>query len=163
MPPAQRGFPGRAMSENPGKTTQRRPDTRTLVKYTLAQMPDIVIFIVVMLILQHWLNLSTLLVALLIGLWILKDVLMFPVLRRSFESNRPEDAQPMIGARGVARDRLDPEGYVWVQGELWRAELVEGHPPIEPGAPLRVESLRGLTLVVAREEAPPGALDTRGD
>lgn len=137
------------------KTKSRWPDTRTLLKYTLAQLPDIVIFVVVMLILQRWLELSTRLVTVLISLWVIKDILMFPILRRSFESDRPEDAQPMVGARGVARDRLDPEGYAWIQGELWRAELVQDHPPIEPGAPVRVESLRGLTLLVALDDEPP--------
>lgn len=146
------------MIDNRGKTKNRWPDTRTLLKYALAQIPDIVIFVVVMLILQRWLDLSTRLVTILITLWILKDALMFPVLRRSFESDRPEDAQPMLGARGVARDRLDPDGYAWVQGELWRAEVVEGHPPIEPGAPVRVDSLRGLTLLVAPDDEPPGPM-----
>jgi len=142
------------MNDHQSRTKGRWPDTRTLLKYFLAQLPDIVIFIVVMLILQRWLDLSTRLVTVLITLWILKDVLMFPVLRRSFESERPEDAQPMVGARGVTRDRLDPAGYAWVQGELWRAEVVEGHPHIEPGAPVRVKSLRGLTLLVAPDDEP---------
>jgi membrane protein implicated in regulation of membrane protease activity len=121
----------------------------------LAQIPDIVIFVVVVLAVQRWLDLSTQLVTLLIAVWVLKDILLFPLLRRSFEEDRPEDVQPMIGARGVAKDRIDPYGYAWVQGELWRAELAEGHLPIEAGAPLLVTGMRGLTLMVVRQEDCP--------
>ena len=136
------------MNRNPGRDW---PDARTLFKYALVQIPEIVIFVVVVLVLQRWLDLSTRLVTLLIAVWVLKDILLFPWLRRSFEEGRPEDAQPMIGARGVAKGPLDPDGYVWIRGELWRAELVEGHPPIEAGESLKVEDVRGLTLLVARE------------
>jgi membrane protein implicated in regulation of membrane protease activity len=136
------------MNRNPGRGW---PDAGTLFKYALAQIPEIVIFVVVVLVLQRWLDLSTRLVTLLIAVWVLKDILLFPWLRRSFEEGRPEDAQPMIGARGVAKDPLDPDGYVWIRGELWRAELVEGHPPIEAGESLKVEDVRGLTLLVVRD------------
>jgi membrane-bound ClpP family serine protease len=135
----------------------RWPGARTILKYALVQLPDIVIFAVVMLTLQRWLDLSPILVGVLIAIWILKDILMFPLLRRSFEENRPEDAHPMIGETGTARDRLDPTGYVVIHGELWQAELLEGHPPVEPGEPVRVEEARGLTLLVvldARASSP---------
>jgi len=128
------------------------PDAHTLFKYVLVQVPDVVIFVVVLLVLQRWLELSTWLVILLITLWVLKDILLFPLLRRSFEEGRPEDMHPMIGARGVAKDRLDPGGYAWIQGELWRAETAEGHGPIEAGDPLLVTDMRGLTLLVVRQE-----------
>jgi membrane protein implicated in regulation of membrane protease activity len=136
------------MNRNPGRG---RPDARTLLKYALAQIPDIVIFVVVVLVLQRWLDLSAWIATLLIALWVLKDILLFPLLRRSFEEGRPEDAQPMIGARGLAKERIDPDGYAWIQGELWRAQLVEGHPSIEAGEPVKVENIRGLTLLVASD------------
>jgi membrane protein implicated in regulation of membrane protease activity len=142
------------MNRNPGRGW---PDAGTLFKYALAQIPDIVIFVAAVLALQRWLDLSTWLVTLLIAVWVLKDILLFPWLRRSFEEGRPEDAQPMIGARGVAKDRLDPDGYIWVRGELWRAELVQGHPPIEAGEPLEVQDVRGLTLLVVPDAETRGS------
>ena len=54
----------------------------------------------------------------------------------------------LIGQIGVVRQALDPEGFVFVHGELWRART-EGQP-VPPGETVRVEGLdEGLTLKVA--------------
>jgi membrane protein implicated in regulation of membrane protease activity len=51
----------------------------------------------------------------------------------------------------MAKDRLSPTGYVLVRGELWRGEVERGYPAIEAGAPVRVQRVRGLTLLVRPE------------
>jgi membrane-bound serine protease (ClpP class) len=56
----------------------------------------------------------------------------------------------MIGATGIARERLAPEGQVLVGGELWRA--VARGESVEEGAPVRVVGVDGLTLTVVRGE-----------
>jgi membrane-bound serine protease (ClpP class) len=54
----------------------------------------------------------------------------------------------LIGQVGVVRQALDPEGLVFVHGELWRARTSGG--PVPPGEAVRVEGLDdGLTLTVA--------------
>jgi membrane-bound serine protease (ClpP class) len=54
----------------------------------------------------------------------------------------------LIGQIGVVRQALDPEGFVFVHGELWRART-DGEP-VPPGESVRVEGLdEGLTLRVA--------------
>jgi membrane-bound serine protease (ClpP class) len=54
----------------------------------------------------------------------------------------------LIGQVGVVRQALDPEGFVFVHGELWRART--SGEPVEPGDTVRVEGLDdGLTLTVA--------------
>jgi membrane-bound serine protease (ClpP class) len=54
----------------------------------------------------------------------------------------------LIGQIGVVRQALDPEGFVFVHGELWRART-DGEP-VPPGQEVRVEGLdEGLTLRVA--------------
>ena len=54
----------------------------------------------------------------------------------------------LIGQVGVVRQALDPEGLVFVHGELWRARTDNG--PIPPGRPVRVQGLDdALTLTVA--------------
>jgi membrane-bound serine protease (ClpP class) len=57
----------------------------------------------------------------------------------------------LLGAVGVARSPLDPEGIVHVQGELWSAVAAEG--PIAEGQPVRVVGQDGLRLRVRPE--PP--------
>jgi membrane-bound serine protease (ClpP class) len=56
--------------------------------------------------------------------------------------------EDLIGQVGVVRQALDPEGLVFVHGELWRAKT-DGDAVL-PGAPVRVEGLEdALTLRVA--------------
>jgi membrane-bound serine protease (ClpP class) len=59
-------------------------------------------------------------------------------------------ARGMIGATGVARGALVPEGQVYVGGELWRA-VAEGGP-VEDGRAVRVVDVEGLTLRVVKVE-----------
>jgi membrane-bound serine protease (ClpP class) len=55
----------------------------------------------------------------------------------------------LIGQVGTVRQTLDPEGFVFVRGELWRARALNG-AAIEPGREVRVEGLgEELTLNVA--------------
>lgn len=55
----------------------------------------------------------------------------------------------MHGAVGVVREALDPTGYVFVNGELWRARSTGAVIPT--GDFVRVIEVDGLTLMVAPE------------
>src|SRR6516162_5868356 len=57
----------------------------------------------------------------------------------------------LVGAVGVARSELAPEGTVFVQGELWSAESADGVIP--SGERVRVTRVDGLHLRVRKEEA----------
>ena len=57
----------------------------------------------------------------------------------------------LVGAVGVARSQLGPEGTVLVQGEIWTAESVDGVIPA--GSRVRVTQVDGLRLRVKKEEA----------
>jgi membrane-bound serine protease (ClpP class) len=57
----------------------------------------------------------------------------------------------LVGAVGVARSDLSPQGTVFVQGELWTAETPDGVIPA--GARVRVTRVDGLRLRVMKEEA----------
>jgi membrane-bound serine protease (ClpP class) len=87
--------------------------------------------------------------AILFGLLILKDALVYPFVRRAYEpvgSNRVEE---LIGQLAEVRHELRPKGFVWVRGELWRAEAEDD--TIATGKRVRVVRTRGLTLIVERE------------
>lgn len=58
---------------------------------------------------------------------------------------RPSALPTLIGAKGVARGG----GYVFVRGELWRADTPDGRP-LERGEPIVVDAVHGLRLVVHR-------------
>ena len=60
----------------------------------------------------------------------------------------------MIGLTGIARTTLNPQGRVFVRGELWEAASNE---PVQPGEAVVVTSVEGLRLRVkpfARKDAP---------
>jgi membrane-bound serine protease (ClpP class) len=68
-------------------------------------------------------------------------------------------AEPVVGARGVSRSALEPEGVVHVNGQLWSARLRSGR--LEPGQPIRVRARHGLILEV-EPVAHVGAATNKG-
>lgn len=59
----------------------------------------------------------------------------------------------MVGSRATAMERLQPDGHVLVEGEIWRAVSAS---PAPKGASLRVIGCNGMVLQVeAAPEAPP--------
>ncbi len=61
--------------------------------------------------------------------------------------------EELAGDSGVVRQTLDPDGYVFIHGELWKARAESGQ--IEVGETVKVESIdEGLTLVVSRAATP---------
>ncbi len=55
-------------------------------------------------------------------------------------------AEAIVGMRGTSRSYLNPDGFVFVRGERWRAVAEER--PISEGEPVIVTSVKGLTLTV---------------
>ncbi|MFB6286504.1 MAG: nodulation protein NfeD [Candidatus Bipolaricaulia bacterium] len=63
----------------------------------------------------------------------------------------------MIGAHGVAKDRLNPEGWVLVHGEHWTGRVVDDGP-VREGESVVVERMEeGAKLAVRRRSADPSA------
>jgi membrane-bound serine protease (ClpP class) len=83
--------------------------------------------------------------------WVAKDVVLYPQIR-ALELSRPMTGREgLIGKKAVARGLLDPSGYVFLRGELWQAVVIPEDRPIAAGSPVRIQDVRGLTLVVERE------------
>ena len=62
-----------------------------------------------------------------------------------------EPAQAMIGKKGTAINRLDPQGTVRINYEIWNA--ISSAAPIEEGERIIVLSMDGLVLTVMKEDA----------
>jgi membrane-bound ClpP family serine protease len=124
---------------------------RTLMIYSLMQLPELGLVVVGLITLQYWVTLPSWLFWGIIAVCIAKDVVLFPFVWRSYDSTQAA-ADALIGAVGVTRERLAPTGYIRVRGVLWRAEVAGGGPPIEPGKTVKVEERHGLTLIVVAEE-----------
>ena len=128
-----------------------QPSARTFRKYLALQVPGWILLLSLLLVLRSWIGQSVWLSAVLLGIWIVKDLLLYPFLRRAYEEDPfMTGAERLVGALGVVTKPLTPQGYIRVRGELWRAEArtVE---PIPEGSIVRVSAARGLTLAVEQD------------
>jgi len=107
----------------------------------------------------HWGPLTPAIAAVLFCVWVIVEIALFPVLRIGYETGgQRAGVEAMIGMVGrVCRD-LNPEGFVQLGHERWRALAVAGPLPIEAGTRVRIREVRHLTLVV--EPADKASLDS---
>ena len=119
-------------------------------RYALLQIPAAIAVgaALVVAIRLSWLGEGAALAA--FALWILKDVAIYPLVRRAYEPPGGADAARLVGRVGRAREDLAPFGYVLLAGELWRAEAIETDAPIRAGERVRIESVDGLQVRVSR-------------
>lgn len=93
----------------------------------------------------------------LFGALVLKDLVLFPLTRKAYESGPLHGASELLGAEVYVESALTPDGYVRAGAERWRAQLSgEYAEPLLAGETARVLELQGLTLIVER-------LDSSGD
>jgi membrane protein implicated in regulation of membrane protease activity len=143
-----------------GHTGRERLTPKVVLRYALIQLPGTVLLVLVILLINRWWVTVPLWLGLgIVGLAIVKDLVLFPLVWRSYVGGNPDDSSSMIGRRGIVIGRLDPEGYVRVRGELWRAETVENDRPVEEGQSVAVVEVSGLKLYVRKDlqgNGPPG-------
>jgi len=120
---------------------------RILRKYILLQLPGIAGFALFLILLERWIDLPGWLFWAAIAAWVAKDAAFYPFVWRAYETHRPGH-HALLGATGTANQKLDPSGYIAIRGELWRAMLSEGSPPVEKGRLVQVHAVEGLTLIV---------------
>lgn len=66
---------------------------------------------------------------------------------RAYRSKPRTGVEGLIGRKGLVKQSIDPEGVVFVHGEIWRAVSEE---KMEPGDKIQVEGVDGLVLKVKR-------------
>lgn len=146
------------MGRGKGKIRERmmkneRWISRAAKRYLIIQLPGGVLFVIAMILIRRWTDLPAWLFWGLIVLWVGKDVVLFPFVRKAYEPQ--EGRNPMIGALGVAGDRLAPSGYVRIGGELWKARTLGSSIAIDRGETVRVRDVEGLTLIVEHAAGRP--------
>jgi membrane protein implicated in regulation of membrane protease activity len=121
---------------------------RTLVRYTLFQIPDLILLGLGLAAAVRWWGLPVPIAYGLVALWIAKDVIMYPLVRVAYDADSSSGVDGIRGALGVVTQPLAPSGYVRLGSELWKAELAGGAGALPSGVSVRVVGVRGLTVVV---------------
>jgi membrane-bound ClpP family serine protease len=80
--------------------------------------------------------------------WLAKDLAVYPLVRTAYETDHRVGAERLVGGKGVAYETLDPEGYIRINGELWKARIESTDRPVPKNATVRVTDARGLMLIV---------------
>jgi membrane protein implicated in regulation of membrane protease activity len=124
---------------------------RVILRYILFQIPSLVILILTLVIIRTWFDLPGWLTGLCISVWVLKDIVLFPFVWRAYDPENRDYSKRMIGKQARVVERLAPEGYVELNGELWRAMIGQQKSPVEKHTKVRVLDVKGLTLLVESE------------
>jgi membrane protein implicated in regulation of membrane protease activity len=122
-----------------------------LRRYLMFQIPGCTLAAGVLYALVRFWGLAPRTAALLFALWIAKELALYPLLRSAYAGTHRDVTDRMIGSSASVCVALDPQGYVRLGAELWRAEVAPGHAPVAPGARVRVDAVHGLTLHVTPE------------
>jgi len=139
---------------NADVTPQRASTRRVFARYLAFEAPSWVLLGVVLAVLMRGWGLTLPVAALVLGLWVLKDLALFPVLRIAYEPGGGSGGvENLVGALAAVTVELAPEGWVRIGAERWRARVSRQHVPVSVGAAVRVVAVEGLLL---RVEPTPG-------
>ena len=131
-----------------GTVTHLAKPTRTLRRYVLYQIPGCLLAIATAVVLHYRVNLPVWWGIALVASWVIKDAVLYPFLRNSYDSDSPDAIDQLIGLDGVAIEPLAPQGYIRVRGELWLAEPYSAGVTIGRNRPVTVDSIQGTVLLV---------------
>lgn len=121
---------------------------KIIIRYSLLQLPAIILLVIVLLIIQNWVRISPLLFWGVIIIWVSKDIVLFFYTWTAYDW---EHRDKMINTYGTALEKISNVGYILVNGEKWKAELAEGEPVVEKGQRILIKARKGLILHVAHE------------
>ena len=121
---------------------------RTIIRYVLLQLPGYALLILILGLLRSFIELPGYATWSIVGLWIVKDIVLYPVVGRFYDPDYPKDWFSMIGLTGIAQEPLNPKGYIRVKGELWKAKVLDKEVKVNAGESIIIRGIDGLTLLV---------------
>lgn len=135
--------------------TDNMLNSKVVLKYLAVHVTELVVIVAALIVVRNLVGIPTWLVVTIPVLWILKDIVLYPKVWRSyaFADNRP--VRRLIGLEATVMYSLDPVGYVKVNGELWKAQNRDPRRPAGRGDRARVVDIQGTTLMVEGLERSP--------
>jgi len=129
--------------------SNRKWSSKIWFRYALLQVPEAALLILILCVIDGWVvDLPSWVFWSAIGIWVAKDVAIYPLVWRSYNPAQSDNVMPLCGAKGIAKERLAPSGYIRVRGALWKARLMTDSPPVDEGDAVRVSERQGMTLLV---------------
>lgn len=118
----------------------------TLRRYLLFQLPEWGLVAALLVAIQRYTDAPTWVLALVAVGFVVKDLALYPWMKRAYEHVGSDPGEKLVGRSGVATSDVGDAGWVRVDAELWRAETLGD--PIPKGSPVAVRALDGHVLVV---------------
>ena len=79
---------------------------------------------------------------------VIKDLAFFRFVRSAYDVKVKSGSEALVGRRGVVQNDLAPEGYIRINGELWRAGAAANGVVITAGTEVEVVRAEGMKVVV---------------
>jgi membrane-bound ClpP family serine protease len=123
---------------------------RSIRVYVLLELGEILAVVILIIVLAQFVRIPLWVAVAIPAGKLLKFILVYPSVRRSGKQPVAVGIESLLGKRGLVVDPLDPEGYVNIRGELWRARSADA--PIPAGAEIEVCGLDRSRLMVRNVE-----------
>ena len=120
-------------------------------RYTAFQIPGWIIASVGGWWLHYSLNVPAWISASILVVWVVKDYVLYPVLRFAYEADSRKRIEHLIGIHGTAVESLEPNGYIRVHGELWQAINEGTDTAVNAGTNVTVIGTDGMVLIVRKQ------------
>ena len=124
---------------------------KTFAKYLLFEIPQWFLLALILWILVETAGLPVWAAQGFFVVWVFKDIALFPLVRNAYDNDAKTGTEELIGIKATTQERLDPEGFVRIQGVLWKARAEPPDQPINRDSVVTVCAARGLTLIVQAE------------
>ncbi len=125
---------------------------RVFGRYLLFQAVGWALGALVLSALVYWDVIALWLAGSLLALLLAKDLILFPYVRKAYEPSASHGGESLLGAVAQVEQPLDPEGWVRLGAERWRARLIGDENKLEIGEYVRVCDIEDLVLLVERAE-----------
>lgn len=125
----------------------------TFARYMAFQLPGWVLALSLAWLLDAWTDIARHWLVLGVAVFAALDLVLYPFVRSAYEHRPHEPGSELRGMRGRVVVALDPDGWVELGHERWRARRSEPGEALAVGARIRVRALRGQTLLVEADEA----------
>ena len=126
---------------------------RLILRYTLLQLPGYAVLILLFILAEQIVDFPGYALWGVLGLWVVKDIVLFPLVGRYYDPGYNKDRFSMIGRKGTVQKPLTPTGTVRIRGELWKAEVLDTDTDVDTGEPVIVRNVQGLTLQVSPQKS----------